>query len=238
MTTLHPGISRRRALGRSAVLVVTGGLALAGPARAAPEDGEEAEVSAVEDLMREHGVLRRILVVYREAAAVLRADAPRLDLQALGQAAQLFATFGEAYHEAALEERHIFPAVRKAGGAAGGLVDTLLAQHRRGRELTAHIKARCAAGGDGGADLAGALEAFARMYEAHTAFEDTVVFQAWKASVSEHQRREAAERFEAIEHAQFKGDGFGDAVAEVARIEARLGFDDLARYTPPPIRGA
>jgi hemerythrin-like domain-containing protein len=235
LTESHPGISRRRALGRSATLVAAGGLALAGPARARPSD-EAGEVSAVEDLMREHGVLRRILVVYREAAAALRRDAPRLDLPALGEAAQLFATFGEAYHERALEERHIFPAVRNAGGAAAGLVDTLLAQLRRGRELTADIKARCAAGGRGGGDLADALEAFARMYEAHTAFEDTVVFQAWKASMSEAAQREAAERFEAIEHAQFKGDGFEDAVAQVARIEARLGFGHLGRYTPPPAR--
>jgi hypothetical protein len=70
LTAPHPTISRRRALRGSATLVATGGLALAGSAIAAPEaeEDKEAEVSAVEDLMREHGVLRRILIVYREAA--------------------------------------------------------------------------------------------------------------------------------------------------------------------------
>ena len=34
---------------------------------------EEKEVGAVEDLMREHGVIRRAILVYREAATKLRA---------------------------------------------------------------------------------------------------------------------------------------------------------------------
>src|SRR5882724_1841646 len=46
----------------------------AAPGKKADEaaDGDAEDVSAVEDLMREHGVIRRILVVYRESAARLR----------------------------------------------------------------------------------------------------------------------------------------------------------------------
>jgi hypothetical protein len=43
------------------------GAAETGRARAA-EQGKEKEVGAVEDLMREHGVLRRALLVHRESA--------------------------------------------------------------------------------------------------------------------------------------------------------------------------
>jgi hemerythrin-like domain-containing protein len=206
-----------------------------------PAADGEGEVSAVEDLMREHGALRRVLVIYREAAAMLRSNGAAPDLAALSDATALFQTFGEAYHERELEEAHIFPTVRRAGGTAADLVGVLLTQHERGRGMTTLIRSRCtgvlSSAGDR-AGLADVLDAFARMYEAHAAFEDTVVFQAWKAAMSDTQRREAAEQFEAIERAQFKGDGFEKAVGQVAAIEARLGFGDLARYTPPPITGA
>jgi hypothetical protein len=76
----------------------------------------EPEVAASEDLMREHGVIRRALFVYIESVPKLRQNLSRLDPAALHQTAQLFRTFGEDYHERTLEEQHIFPIVRKHGG--------------------------------------------------------------------------------------------------------------------------
>jgi hemerythrin-like domain-containing protein len=225
-------ISRRAVLGAATGLTLGATLVLPGCAQSG---GGEA-VSATEDLMREHGVLRRILGVYRETAAVLLVSPASLDAAALGQAAALFKTFGEDYHERKLEEPHIFPAVQKAGGEAGGLVATLLAQHDRGREITAFVAGKCAGGKIGVADaepLARALEGFARMYEAHTAWEDTIVFQAWKKTMSPKQLDEVGDQFEDIEKAQFKGDGFDMAVDRIAQIEQRLGLHDLGRFTAP-----
>jgi len=227
------------ALSRRAAFAATAGLAAGAvlilPGCAKSQGGED--VSATEDLMREHGVLRRILVVYRETAARLRTAPGSVDAGALGEAAGLFKTFGEDYHERKLEEEHIFPAVLKAGGEAGALVATLKAQHDRGREITGFLQARCAGGkiaaGDAEA-VARTLEAFARMYEAHTAYEDTIVFQAWRKSLSKSQLDEAGDQFEDIEKAQFKGDGFDLAVDQIAKIEQRLGLHDLAKMTAPP----
>ncbi|HXV01660.1 MAG TPA: hemerythrin domain-containing protein [Caulobacteraceae bacterium] len=225
-------VTRRVALGAGAGTA----LIFAGCARGPEKTGGGEDVSATEDLMREHGVLRRILVVYRESAAALRGAAAGVDGAALGEAASLFRRFGEDYHERKLEEAYIFPAVRRAGGPASGLIATLLAQHDRGRQITAFIEAKCAGGkiaaGDA-APLARALDGFARMYEAHTAFEDTVVFQAWKKTMSPHQFEEMGDRFEGIERDTFRGDGFDMAVDEVGRIEQRLGLGDLDRYTAP-----
>jgi hemerythrin-like domain-containing protein len=201
------------------------------------EEKGEGEVSATEDLMREHGVLRRLLIVYREGANLLRTAPTTFDAGALGEASDLFRTFGEDYHEKQLEEQHVFPAVKALGGGAAGLIDALLAQHARGREINAYIKAKSASGTIGAAGvepLAMALESFARMYEAHAAYEDTIVFQAWKASLSESQLHETGEKFEEIEHKQFSGDGFDQAVDQVARIEERLRLHDLGRYTASP----
>src|SRR5918994_7883236 len=62
-----------------------------------PAPGEVApvEVTAAEDLMREHGILRRALLVYREAATRLRRDASSVPLDVLEKTANLFRVFGE-----------------------------------------------------------------------------------------------------------------------------------------------
>src|SRR5207244_3390110 len=59
---------------------------------------EAQEVTANEDLMREHGVLRRALLVYGECAARLRQNPSSVDPAALHKTAQLFREFGEEYH--------------------------------------------------------------------------------------------------------------------------------------------
>src|SRR3546814_1080088 len=89
--------------------------------------------------MREDGWVRRLWVVLREKAPEGAANSAGVDAAALANAATIFRTFGERYHEQLLEEQHIFPIVRKAGGEGGALVDTLLAQHARGRAITDYI---------------------------------------------------------------------------------------------------
>jgi hemerythrin-like domain-containing protein len=221
-----PAVPQRRALLAAAA-------AAFGLSACARNDGGD-DVSAVEDLMREHGVLRRLIIVYRESAGLIRANFSAVDAAQIVRAADLFKRFGEDYHETRLEEQHIFPQVLKAGGEAARLVSTLIAQHVRGREITAYVRARCATGKISAGDaepVARALETFARMYEAHAAYEDTIVFQAWKTTLSKGQLKETADQFEHIEKAAFNGDGFDMAAAEVAAIEQALGLHDLSRYT-------
>jgi hemerythrin-like domain-containing protein len=213
-------------------------LATAGVALVACHDEDEGEdVAAVEDLMREHGVIRRVLVVYRESAARLRSSPTSVPPDALQKAAQLMQNFGEDYHEKALEEAHLFPAVKKAGGAAAGLIDALLAQHQRGREITGYVlsASRQVIGAADAEPLARALEGFARMYEEHAAQEDTVVFQAWKKSMSKKQLDEMGDMFEDIEHKTFGKDGFDDAREKIAAIEASLGITLAGMLAPAPL---
>ena len=103
------------------------------------ENVQAIEVTAVEDLMREDGVVRRALLVYSEAAVRLRTNPSQINIAALQRTARLFRTFGEDYHEKKLEETYIFPAVKEAGGPAAKLPDILLAQHNRGRQITDYI---------------------------------------------------------------------------------------------------
>lgn len=216
----------------SAGLILTAGVTLAGCDR----KDDEKEVSATEDMMREHGVLRRALLVYSESATRLATKAGSVDPGALAETAKLFRSFGEDYHERQLEEAYVFPAVRKAGGGAAALCDILVAQHARGREITDYILGVTAKGSIGVADaepLARTLQTFVLMYQNHAAREDTVIFPAWKSALSAHQLDEMGEQFEDIEHKQFGKDGFDDAVQKIAAIEQKLGFADIAQFTPP-----
>jgi hemerythrin-like domain-containing protein len=200
-----------------------------------PEE-KEPEVTATEDLMREHGVIRRALLVYAETVPKLRQNASSVDAAALQQTAQLFRTFGEDYHERMLEEQHIFPMIRKQGAELQHYADVLIAQHNRGREITDYILAVTKNGKISSAHaepLAKVFEGFVLMYENHAAREDTIVFPAWKKNFSDKQLDEISDQFEDIEHKMFGKDGFEDAEKKISQIEGELGFSDLAQFTPP-----
>jgi hypothetical protein len=210
-------VDKRRRLLTAAALAGAGlvmGLGAPGrrlAAKSSKKPGQEKEVGAVEDLMREHGVLRRALLVYIETVPRLRGAPGNLPLEPI--------------------------VVKKAGGAAAAYVDVLKAQHDRGREVTDYILTMAGKGSIGTSDaepLARAFEAFVLMYQNHTAREDTVVFPAWKDALSERQLHEMGDKFEDIEHRSFGKDGFDDAVKQIGEIEQALGLADIAQFTAPP----
>jgi len=236
-------LNRRGALALAAalgtgVLTVRSGIVTAWAGEKKEGEAED-DVGATEDLMREHGVLRRTLNVYSELASRLSAGKTDIDLPALADAAKLFHDFGEDYHEHMLEETYIFPEVRKTGGPNEKLVEVLLAQHQRGREVTDYIYRLASQAKLPGHEeaLAKVLSTFSRMYNAHSAWEDTVIFPAWKATQSKARLAELADKFEDIEHDKFGKDGFEDAVARISRIEQAFGLHDLSIFTAPPPPG-
>jgi hemerythrin-like domain-containing protein len=175
------------------------------------------------------------LVIYREAGARLRTKPSAVPSDALQKTAKLLRSFAEDYHEKKLEEEHIFPAIQRDAGAAGGDVATLIAQHQRGREITDYVigVTSGAIGTPRAEPLARTLETFCRMYEEHAALEDTIVFPAWKKTMSPKQLEEIGDLFEDIEHKTFGKDGFDDAVEQIETIEHAFGLD-LALFTAPP----
>jgi hemerythrin-like domain-containing protein len=242
--------TRRELLWKSAIVLGTAAsTTVAGAAWALPQEsqkskeskenekeGDEPEVTATEDLMREHGVIRRALLVYWELAEKIRKSPGSIDAAALHKTAQLFRTFGEDYHERMLEEQHIFPIVQKMKGEAAKYPDILVAQHRIGREITDYTLAVTNSSRisvQHGEPLAKALEGLVRMYENHAAREDTIVFPAWKKNFSNKQLDELSDQFEDIEHKMFGKDGFEDAEKTISGIEATFGFTDISQFNPP-----
>jgi hemerythrin-like domain-containing protein len=197
----------------------------------AKSEHEEENVSTNEDLMREHGILKRVLIAYDEIIRRIRAkeDFPP---QTVTEGATIIRKFIEDYHEK-LEEDHLFPRFRKAGKQVE-LVTVLYAQHQAGRRVTDRIMAKANAlkTEDDRSQLAQDLEAFNRMYAPHEAREDTVLFPALHKIVSLHEYDALGEQFEKIERQTFGGDGFDIYVDKVASLEKRLGIYDLSKFTP------
>ena len=193
---------------------------------------QEDDVSTNEDLMREHGILKRVLLIYDEV--IRRIDAKQdFPPQTVVDSAYIIRKFIEDYHEK-LEEEHLFPRFRKAGKLVD-LVDVLYEQHQAGRRVTDRVVATLQSlkTPDDSKQLAADLRAFVRMYAPHEAREDTVLFPALHEIVSPQEYEALGKKFDEIEHKTFGGDGFDIYLDKVTGIEKRLGIYDLAQFTPP-----
>jgi hemerythrin-like domain-containing protein len=225
--------SRRRLIARGTALSAAVGVGLWSRASFGKDkESEEEEVSPAEDLMREHGVLERLLLVY-EASLARLAERDAAPLPVVVKTADLTRRFIEDYHEK-LEEEFLFPRFEKAGTLVE-LVQTLRVQHQRGRNLTDEVQRLAEAGGAPAlgeqSRLRVAVQEFVRMYRPHAAREDTVLFPAFRKLVPEKQYAELGEQFEDKEHVLFGKEGFEAIVVQVAELEKTLGIYDLNSLT-------
>ena len=196
------------------------------------ETKRSGDVPPTEDLMREHGVLRRILLVYEEAIRKLPSgDAAVIDV--IGGAANIVHRFVEGYHEK-LEEDFVFPKLEKAGKLVD-LTQVLRIQHAAGRKVTDAI-------GEATKQktlrpeqrqlLTAHLQSFIHMYAPHAAWEDTELFPVFRQLYTEAELDRLGDRFEAQEHKLLGGGGFEGSLKEVGDLEKALGIHDLSKFTP------
>lgn len=194
-----------------------------------PDEG----VTAPEDLMKEHGVLNRCLLIYEEGMRRIQAK-QEVTPEVFLHTAELVRTFVEEYHEKN-EEKYIFPEFEKAKKLVD-LVATLKTQHVAGRKVTAEIlrlaqPSQFRAEGNR-AQLITACQSFIRMYRPHEAREDTVLFPALRTILTPKQVMALGDRMEEDEHKVLGEEGFERSVEKVEKIEIQLGINDLKQFTP------
>ena len=231
---LTAGESRRHFILRSGALL--GAAVCLGPALALAADKtdqETAEVTPTEDLMQEHGVLRRLLLLY-DAVGSRLSQGGDVPLEVLQEATGIIRRFIEDYHEKD-EEEYLFTRFETAGKQTE-LVKVLYQQHQAGRKVTAALQGLLSRDRWGKStdrrQAAVYLHAFARMYRPHAAREDTVLYPAFRALLSPKEFLDLGEKFEAKEEKLFGKDGFEKVVAQVADLEKRLGIYQLSQFTP------
>lgn len=216
-------------IGKTALAVAGSYVVAVKTARAAEDEGDASDIGPVEDLMREHGVLRRVLMIYEEG---LRRIAAHQDFPGnpFLTGAQLIRNFVEDYHERN-EEKFIFPKMREGVGEAQLDIPILLAQHQAGRKLTDEI-IRVATVNAKDTRLVDPVTQFIRLYRPHAAREDTIVFPAFHKMMDEKEYDAIGEQMEKQEHKLFGAGGFAKIVEAVAEEERALNIYDLDLFTP------
>lgn len=176
-----------------------------------------------EDLLQEHAILNRLLFIYDEISYRLE---NRLHLlpSTLNNTAKLMRSFTEDYHDK-LEEEYIFPEFKNNEKLAG-LVKALKAQHDLGRTLTDYILAH--SNDEDMSDevqrltLADVLRFYARIFRAHEAREDNIVFPAFQRIVPEEEYLKIGKKFDERKSQLYGKDGLEKVASEISKIEGQL----------------
>ena len=218
---------------RRTVIAAGVGLLATTPVGAQGKIDPEAGVTAPEDLMKEHGVLNRCLLIYEEGLRRLR-EKEEVSPNVFNHTALLIRKFVEEYHEKN-EEKYIFPVFVKHGKLVD-LVQTLKLQHQAGRKVTAHIlelssPSQFKAEANRTA-LAASIQSFIRMYRPHESREDTILFPALRTLLTAKQVETLGDRMEEDEQKVLGHEGFEKSVTQVESIEKALGIYDLKQFTP------
>jgi hemerythrin-like domain-containing protein len=226
----------RRSILRVGVVSLAGLPALAStasqqknPDKIDPDSG----VTAPEDLMKEHGVLDRCLLIYEEAIRRLGSK-EEVAPEVFNHTAELIRSFVEEYHERN-EEKYIFP-VFEENKTLIDLVQTLKTQHKAGRDVTARILRLSTPdqfrSQDNRTQLMVSCQSFIRMYRPHKSREDTVLFPALRTLLTPRQVEALGDKMEEDEHKVLGEEGFEKSVDKVASIEKTLGIYELGQFTP------
>ena len=189
-------------------------------------------ISPTEDLMREHGILNRILLIYEE---ILRRISMGIsfDLAVVNISANLIKTFIEEYHEQ-IEEQYIFPHFIESGTYVD-LINELIMQHKISRTITTQIIEYSSNNNYSFINMkkiSKCIKKFIYMYRAHESREDTIVFDKFRYLISKETLDEYAELFERIEHELFGPEGSDGILEKVIDLEKQLSINDLRIYTP------
>jgi hemerythrin-like domain-containing protein len=227
----HVLYARRRWL-----IGTTSALLLASPAlaqQAAPTKTKAAEagIPATERLMRDSGMLLRILSIYETGGRRLGAGED-IEPTIFTQAAETMRDFVHGYHEKQ-EDEQIFPRFKKAGRMVE-LIDVLQAQGAAGQKLTAHILELAPKSGTKSERQAmiDTMQASIVLYRPHVARELTDVWPTLRTLLTPNEFDELGAALEKDEAEKLGKDGFDKAAKTVEALEKRLGINDLSLFTP------
>lgn len=190
-----------------------------------------AEISAVQGLLRDHGVLNRVLLVYEECLRRLQSGAD-FNPDILIKSTTLLRSFIEDYHED-MEERYVFPVLERSGRFTE-LIHTLKTQHQAGKRMTAailHLAARKVIVEKDQLELEAEIIRFVKMYRPHETREDTSLFPAFRRLADPKEYEDIGKKFQQRAHQLFGPEGFDEIVEKIAELEKALGIYDLKQFS-------
>ena len=213
-----------------------GAMLLAAPALAqqtAPTKTKATEggITATERLMRDSGLLLRLLAIY-EAGGRRLGGGEDIEPIIFTQAAETMRDFVHDYHEKQ-EETQVFPRFKKAGRMVE-LIDVMQAQHASGQRLTARILelAPKSATKNERQAMIEAMQAASVLYRPHVARELTDVWPTLRTLVTPNEFDELSATLEKDETEKLGKDGFDKVAKKVEALEKRIGINDISQFTP------
>jgi hemerythrin-like domain-containing protein len=207
-----------------------------GSFRPLKEKGEKLEgkvATPVENLMKEHGVLMRILGIYDKVVDDV-ASGKELNVSAINRTAEISRGYIGKHHDAC-EERYVFPKFREADYIVD-IVTELHNQHVAAVMITDRMLALSSIDGDLDDScqrtLINLCTAISRMYRPHMSWEQSIVFPVFYDIVTPDYIKKIQKEMEAEERKMLGDTGFRGLVGRLSEIEKQAGTYDLHSYTP------
>lgn len=191
--------------------------------------GEKYEnVSAIETLMRGHGLLMRCWNVYDVFKDGILSN-KQIDPKLILKTTSIIKEYLEGYHEQ-MEEKYIFSQLEKVHNYFPAIQE-LKMQHGVGFALTDRIISMAKAN-KLNKELCNYLTSFGQMYRYHSAWEDTILFPAFDALESKSDIADIAATFVLEERKILGTTGFESFVNDIIKVEKELDVYGISKYTP------
>lgn len=194
---------------------------------------EEVRYSPMEDLMEEHSILRRALLIYEECIKRMNINED-FDPNLLVETTNVIKVI-IIFHHALLEHEYIFPRFREADKYVE-MCDVLTDQHGKAgeqEELILKYANRDSINNPEEKELLiNALKKSIRVFRPHIDREDTEMFPEFKNVVTPFEFYELGKKFKEIEYQKWGENGHRQMVDKIIHVEKALGINDLDSFTP------
>lgn len=189
--------------------------------------------SPIEDLMVQHSVLRRVLLIYEECIHRLN-NQEEIDPELITGATEVINRVIINLH-APLEHAFIFPRyetspkysemgrILKEQHEAVTSVEKDILKYSNKESLTNPVNKN---------ELIDFFGKAIRVFRPHIDREDTEMFPEFKNFISVEEYYKLGDKFIDLEHQKFGEEGLKSMVDKVALIEKQLGINDLSSFTP------
>lgn len=188
------------------------------------------DITPIEDLSREHGLLNRALLIYEEF--IRRLNNYNIDkIKLLFTTAAIIRIFIEDYHEKS-EENYIFPILlsKNVNKKYVNIVDLLIKQHNIGRMITNKIlKLSSSYEIDDitRSYLIRCMTSFIQMYRYHEAIEDTEIFPKMRELLSNDEYKKLSDILEEEDEKKLGENGYKKYLGYIQEIEKKLNINTL-----------
>lgn len=194
---------------------------------------EKVEYSPIEDLMEEHSILRRALLIYEEC--IRRMDHNEdFNPELLAETTNVIKVI-IIFHHALLEHEYIFPRFRESGTYVE-MCDILTDQHGKVGEQEDIILKYANRDSINNPEekelLIRALKKSIRVFRPHIDREDTEMFPEFKNVVTPYEFYELGKKFKEIENQKWGPNGHRQMVDKLIHVEIALGINELDSFTP------